>query len=102
VSAGSLVLKTAYAVDLGLGGLTLDFSNVGPALTAQIQRYTNTGLTLPAGATTTSTARIVGTQLHNGGALTTGIGGLPVTFTVAEGNGTLRLIWERGAAGLTS
>lgn len=90
---GRLVgIKTAYAVDLGLGGFTLDFSNVGPALTAQIQRYTNTDLTLGPGATTTSTARIVGTQAHNGGTLTTGIGGLPVTFTVAEGNGTLRLI----------
>jgi len=85
-------VKTAYAVDLGLGGSTLDFSNVSPVLTAQIQRYTGTGLTLGAGATTTSTARIVGTQVHNGGVLTTGIGGLPVTFTVAPGNGTLRLI----------
>ncbi|MDP9203498.1 MAG: hypothetical protein M3P26_16445, partial [Gemmatimonadota bacterium] len=84
-------VKTAYAVDLGLGGPTLDFSNVGPALTAQIQRYTSTGLTLGPGATTTSTARIVGTVVHNGGTLTTGIGGLPVTFTVAPGNGTLRL-----------
>jgi alpha-tubulin suppressor-like RCC1 family protein len=85
-------VETAYAIDVGLGGLLDGFSNVGPALTAQIQRYTSTGLTLPAGATTTSTARIVGTKVHNGSALTTGIGGLPVTFTVAPGNGTLRLI----------
>ena len=85
-------VKTAYAVDVGLGGLTFDLSNIGPALTAQIQRYTDTDLTLGPGATTTSTARIVGTRVHNGSPLTTGIGGLPVTFTVAAGNGTLRLI----------
>jgi hypothetical protein len=85
-------VKTAYAVDVGLGGLTFDFSNIGPALTAQIQRYTGTDLTLGPGATTTSTARIVGTRVHNGSPLTTGIGGLPVTFTVAPGHGSLRLI----------
>lgn len=85
-------VRTAYAVDLGLGGLAFDLSNIGPALTAQIQRYTDTDLTLGPGATTTSTARIVGTRLHNGSPLTTGIGGLPVTFTVAPGNGTLKLI----------
>jgi hypothetical protein len=85
-------VQTAYAVDFGIGGLAFDLSNIGPALTAEIQRYTGTGLTLGPGATTTSTARIVGTLVHNGNPLTTGIGGLPVTFTVAAGNGTLRLI----------
>lgn len=90
--SGLFGVRTAYAVDVGLGGLTFDLSNIGPALTAQIQRYTGTGLTLGPGATTTSTARIVGTRVHNGNPLTTGIGGLPVTFTVAAGNGTLRLI----------
>lgn len=79
-------VKTAYAVDVGLGGLTLDFSNVGPALTAQI---TNSGVTPGPGLTRTATARIVGTTIHDGRALTTGIDGLPVTFTVAAGNGTL-------------
>jgi hypothetical protein len=93
-----LGVQTAYAVDLGLGGLTTRFSNIGPALTAEIQRYTSTGLTLGPGATTTSTARIVGTQVHNnGGALNTGIGGLPVTFTVAAGNGTLRALGSEAA-----
>jgi hypothetical protein len=85
-------VQTAYAVDLGIGGLAFDLSNIGPALTARIQRYTDTDLTLGPGATTTSTARIVGTRVHNGGPLSTGIGGLPVTFTVAAGNGSLRLI----------
>ena len=97
-------VKTAYAVDVGLGGLTWDLSNIGPALTAQIQRYTDTDLTLGPGATTTSTARIVGTRVHNGGPLTTGIGGLPVTFTVAANNGSLKLIGSElpGASVLTS
>jgi hypothetical protein len=86
-------VQTAYAVDLGIGGLAFDLSNIGPALTAQIQRYTDTDLTLGPGATTTSTARIVGTRRHSSDeTLDTGIGGLPVTFTVAPGNGTLRLI----------
>ena len=92
---GFLSVKTAYAVDLGLGGSTLDFSNIGPALTAQIQ-----AISPPAnitGGSTTMTARIVGTQVHNGDPLgdttltgfTRGIPGLPVTFTLAAGNGTL-------------
>lgn len=86
-------VQTAYAVDLGLGGLSFDLSNIGPALTARIERYTNTGLTLGAGATTTSTVRIVGTQKHDhSGLLPTGIGGLSVKFKVVPGNGTLRLL----------
>jgi hypothetical protein len=86
-------VQTAYAVDLGIGGLAFDLSNIGPALTAEIQRYTDTDLTLGPGATTTSTARIVGTRHHHEDeTLDTGIGGLPVTFTVAPGHGTLRLI----------
>ena len=94
-------VKTAYAVDLGLGGLTRGFSNVGPAITAEIQRYTDTGLTLDGGSTTTSTARIVGTKVHNGSTLTTGIGGLPVTFTVAAGNGTLQGVGSTAAPAST-
>ena len=30
-------VQTAYAVDLGLGGTILDFSNISPALTARIE-----------------------------------------------------------------
>jgi hypothetical protein len=94
-------VKTAYAVDLGLGGLTRGFSNVGPAITAEIQRYTNTDLTLDGGSTTTSTARIVGTRVHNGSQLTNGIGGIPVTFTVAAGNGTLQPLGSEAAPAST-
>jgi hypothetical protein len=97
-------IKTAYAIDVGLGGLSFDLSNIGPALTAEIRRHTDTDLTLGPGATTTSTARIVGTRVHNGGPLTTGIGGLPVTFTVAPGHGSLRLLGSEapGASQVTS
>jgi len=77
---------------LGLGGLADGISNIGPALSAQIQRYTGTGLSLGPGATTTSTVRIVGNSHHSNSAMTTGIGGLTVTYTVAEGNGSLRLV----------
>ena len=94
---GFLSVETAYAVDLGLGGSTLDFSNIGPALTAEIRPFTGTAVTLTAGSSTTVTARIVGTKVHNGDSLgdvtltgnTRGISGLPVTFTLAPGNGTL-------------
>jgi len=85
-------VQTAYGVDLGLGGFTRGFSNVGPALSAEIQAYTNTELTLGPGATTTSTARIVGSDHHATHAHPTGLGGLPVTFTVSEGNGTLQAL----------
>jgi hypothetical protein len=92
-----LSVKTAYAVDLGLGGSTLDFSNIGPALTAEIRPFTGTAVTVNAGSATTVTARIVGTQVHNGDPLgdvtltgnTHGIPGLPVTFALAPGNGTM-------------
>jgi hypothetical protein len=85
-------VKTAYAVDLGLGGITKKISNIGPALTAHIQ--TLDGLSthtfnLHAGDGIGFYVRIVGTKVHNGGALTTGIGGLPVVFNVASGNGVL-------------
>jgi len=95
--SGFLSVKTAYAVDLGLGGSTLDFSNIGPALTAEILPITLTAVPVTGGSSTTVTARIVGTQVHNGDPLgdttltghTRGIPGLPVTFTLASGNGTL-------------
>jgi hypothetical protein len=96
--SGFLSVKTAYAVDLGLGGSTLDFSNIGPALTAVIQAINpTTPVTITAGSSTTVTARIVGTKVHNGNPLgdttltgfTRGIPGIPVTFTLASGNGTL-------------
>jgi hypothetical protein len=79
-------VQTAYAVDLGLGGFTFDLSNIGPALTARIEPIGNTDLGIqPPGGGLILPVRLVGTQVHNGGALTTGIGGLPVTFAVDSG-----------------
>jgi hypothetical protein len=89
-------VNTAYAVDLGLGGLTKRFSNVSPVLSADIVASTSTELTLAPGATTTSTARIVGNNHHASHALATGIGGLAVTFTVSSGNGTIRALGSEG------
>jgi hypothetical protein len=90
-------IKTAYAVDLGLGGIATAFSHISPALSASIQAYTSTSLTLGPGATTTSTARIVGNNHHATHTQTTGLGGLPVTFTLQPGNGSLLPLGGEGS-----
>jgi len=77
-------VQTAYGVDLGLGGFSKGFSNVGPALSATIESYSSTELTLAPGATTTSTVRITGSSHHSDHALS-GIGGVAVTFTASSG-----------------
>ncbi|MEA2765755.1 MAG: eukaryotic-like serine/threonine-protein kinase [Gemmatimonadaceae bacterium] len=90
-------VETAYAVDVGLGGTLLDFTNIGPALTAEIRTTWNSDVTVNTGTTHLVEARIVGTQVHNGDPLsdvtltgnTHGIPGLPLTFKAAPGNGTL-------------
>ena len=89
-------VKTAYAVDLGLGGILDGISNIGPALSAELKRHTATDIELGPGATTTSTARVVGTQKHDGSTLNTGIGGVQVTFTLASGHGELRALGSEG------
>jgi len=83
-------VKTAYAVDLGLGGLTLDFSNVGAAINAHLVSATYPDPSVLPGETATLRARIIGTLVHDASTLGTGIPDLPVTFTLAEGNGSLR------------
>ncbi len=81
-------IKTAYAVDLGLGGFTDGFSNVSPVRTQEIVASTPTVLSSVApGATITDTARVIGSNHHTTHTLVTGIGGVDVTFTVAAGNG---------------
>jgi hypothetical protein len=83
-------VKTAYAVDLGLGGMLDAFSNVGPALAATIEPVGATEINLTGGGIIQPFVRIVGSNHHDGAHQNTiGIGGLPVTFTVAAGNGTL-------------
>ena len=81
-------VKTAYAVDVGLGGLLDAFSNVGAALPATIEAYPNSGVALVSGVATVS-ARIVGNHQHSGEKAVNGINTIPVTFTVAPDNGHL-------------
>lgn len=83
-------VQTAYAVDLGLGGLMEAFSNVGPALSATIQPVGPTAITLAGGGNFQAYVRIVGSNHHDGEHQNSvGISGLPVQFQVAAGNGSL-------------
>ena len=88
-------VKTAYAVDLGLGGLAGGISNIGPALTAQIFPAVSTEYSELGGTFITASVKIVGTQGHSNPApvLTVesrGIPGLPVTFSLPSAlDGTL-------------
>jgi hypothetical protein len=90
-------VKSAYAVDLGLGGISTAFSNISPVRTQQIVTYTDANFTIAGGATTTSTARVIGNNHHATHTLVTGIGGVQVTFTLAPGNGSLLPIGGEGA-----
>lgn len=94
-------VRQAQAVDLGLGGLLPDFSNIGPALTAEILRYSPAEITVNPGSTALMTARLIGTYFHDARALDRGIPNLPVTFSVAAGNGTLSELGSDGWQGLT-
>jgi hypothetical protein len=82
-------VKTAYGIDLGLGGFSLDFSNVGPALSARMDTVSATQVTLANGGIVTPFVRIVGSNHHdNEHQNSTGLGGLPVAFA-ASANTTL-------------
>jgi len=79
-------VQTAYAVDLGLGGLTGGFSNVGPALSAFIEAVGATQLTVAGGGAVVPFVRLVGSNHHDGEHQNTiGIGGISVTFTPSAG-----------------
>lgn len=98
-------VKTAYAVDLGLGGLTAAFSNISPVLPVTIQPASFVDITLPVGQyTAIVSTEIVGNHLHDpnsDGAGDTGVNGVPVTFSVAGNNGTLDVVGSPGV-GTTS
>lgn len=82
-------VETAYGVDLGLGGFSKAFSNVGPALSALIGPVGSTQLTVPGGGTVTPFVRVVGSNHHDGHHQNSnGLGGIPVTFN-ASANTTL-------------
>lgn len=91
-------VKTAYAVDKGLGGIVKGFSNIGPALTAEIEAFPQavpepaiTPLTLEDGKAT-ARVRIVGSHSHapdpSQGA-PDGINDVPVTFTIVGASGNI-------------
>ena len=88
-SVGALFgVKTAYGVDLGLGGFVDAFSNIGPALNATIAPVGSTEITLTGGGDISPFVRIVGSNHHDGKHQnSTGIGGLPVKFTITQGTG---------------
>ena len=85
-------VRRAYAVDLGLGGLTWQFSNVGPVVSARIETVGSSELTVPAGGSALPSVRVLGTTTHDGSPLGTGIPGVSVNFTAAPGNGTVQAI----------
>lgn len=101
--AGALFgVKTAYAIDLGLGGFMTEFSNVGPALAAEIAPVGSNQITLTDGGTIQPFVRIIGTNHHDGQHQNSiGIGGLPVTFTVTSGTVTLSPEGETGGTATT-
>jgi hypothetical protein len=90
---GVFGVKTAYAVDVGLGGLLDGMSNVGPAVTAHIERSSVYGQKLGYGEVRSSAVRLTGTRFHNydGTPPVEGIQGIPVTFTVSTSGGGLNL-----------
>ena len=83
-------VKPAYAVDLGLGGLAEALSNIGPAVTAQLEPAEDLSRTVDPGGTTLIAARVVGTTHHHDEPeLTEGIPAVQVTYTVDPGHGFL-------------
>jgi hypothetical protein len=96
-SVGSLLgVKRAYAVDLGLGGIATAFSNVGPAITANMVPVGPTEVTRPGGSTFQAYVRLVGSDHHDGQIQSSvGLGNLPVHFAVD--NGSVAAIGDQSA-----
>jgi hypothetical protein len=77
-------VKTAYAVDLGLGGIVKGFSNISPVVPAQLSVEGPTDLgAQPAGTAYILNMMVTGSNHHADHAIQ-GIGGIPVTFSVAS------------------
>lgn len=77
-------VKTAYAVDLGLGGIVKGFSNIGPVVPAQLSVEGPTDLgTQPGGTAYILNVMVTGSNHHADHAIQ-GVGGIPVTFSVAS------------------
>ncbi len=85
-------VQTAYAVDLGLGGFSKGFSNVGPALSARLEPISVTEQSSISPVNVGLYVRIVGNNHHGEQENSVGLGGLPVTWTIAPGNGFLSTV----------
>ncbi len=80
-------VKTAYAVDLGLGGITKKFSNVGPAISATIAPVGATDITLTGGGNVQAYVRLTGSDHHDGQHQNSvGLPDLPVHFQLLDAN----------------
>lgn len=91
-------VKTAYAIDLGLGGFMEGFSNVGPALAANMVPVSPLTATVPGGGNVQRFVRIIGSNHHDGEHQNSvGLAGLPVQFVAADGNATLTAIGSESA-----
>jgi hypothetical protein len=89
-------VKTAYAIDLGLGGLTKGFSHISPVLRAQIQPASFTDVTLARGQLSTNVSAKIVAQHFHADIAPPGINSVPVTFTVGASNGTIKLVTDAG------
>ena len=90
-------VKTAYAVDLGLGGIATAFSNIGPALEATIQPVGSTALTATTDDTISVYVRLTGSNHHDGQhENSVGLSGMTVHFAL-DGNGALAPLGETPA-----
>lgn len=106
--AVALTPRSAYAVDLGMGGSTRAFSNIGFGIRQSLQPVGPVDLTVLPGATSTlAQVRVVAEHDHAAnGQLTRptyiGVPGVPVTFTVTAGGGTVPNIALPGGAGAST
>ena len=87
-------VRTAYGVDLGLGGIATAFSNVGPAISATIQPVGSTEITHTGPGNVQVYVRLIGSNHHDGQHQNSvGLPDLPVHFQLAEGsNGAIAVV----------
>jgi hypothetical protein len=90
-------VKTAYAIDQGLGGIVKGFSNISPVLVVDLRAASPTSVTLPQGQlSTTVQAKIVAHHFHTL-AVAPGVNDVPVTFTLTgESNATIQPVTGAG------
>ncbi|HWL40019.1 MAG TPA: hypothetical protein VNO75_07255 [Gemmatimonadaceae bacterium] len=86
-------VKTAYALDAGLGGLIKRFSNISPVLVAEIEPVSETDKDVDAEEPTEIKVKVVGVPHHVHEEINTALPNMPVEFTLdpeeATCNGTI-------------